>query len=60
MNYRSRSFVISTILVFIVCFFGMTIGWDTVVADIIVLVVGLSIGLAIGYAIRRVRGDFKL
>jgi len=50
---------ISAIVAFLVCFFGVTIGWDTVIADVIVLVVGLSIGLSIGYAIRRARGDFR-
>ena len=56
---HNRQFQISAIVAFLVCFFGVTIGWDTIIADIIVLVVAIAIGLSIGYAIRRARGDFR-
>lgn len=57
--FSNRSFIIGFVLAFLVSFFGVTIGWDTVVADVIVLVVFVSLGLMIGYAIRRARGDFR-
>jgi ABC-type xylose transport system permease subunit len=57
--FGSRSFILSFIAAFTVSFFGITLGWDTVVAQLIVVVVGMSIGLAIGYTIRRARGDFR-
>lgn len=63
MNWKmlsNRSFIIGFVLAFLVSFFGVTIGWDTVISDVIVLVVFVSLGLMIGYAIRRARGDFRL
>jgi len=56
--FSNRSFIIGFVLAFLVSFFGVTIGWDTILSDVIVLVVFVSLGLMIGYAIRRARGDF--
>lgn len=50
-----REFWISFVIAFVICFFGVTIGWDTILADLIVLGVTLLIGFGIGTTIRRAR-----
>lgn len=49
----SKSFWFSFVMGFVICFFGVTIGWGTILVDLIVLGVCMLIGLGIGLTIRR-------
>lgn len=56
---KSRSFRISFVIAFLVCFFGVMNGFERVIVDVFVLMFGGAIGYSGAMAFRRWRGDFK-
>jgi hypothetical protein len=55
----SKSFKIAFVLAFVLAFFGVAVGFERVVLDVLVLAAGALIGNRSAMAFRRWRGDFR-
>lgn len=57
--FKSKSFRLSFIMSFIVCFFGVLNGFERTIMGALVLAFGLLIGYGGAMSFRRWRGDFR-
>jgi len=57
--FKSKSFRLSFIMSFIVCFFGVLNGFERTIMGALVLAFGLLIGYGGAMSFRRWQGDFR-
>jgi len=55
----SKSFVIAFVIAFVMAFFGVVVGFERVVLNVLVVSIGALGGYSGAMAFRRWRGDFR-
>jgi hypothetical protein len=55
----NKSFKIAFVIAFVLAFFGVAVGLERVVFDVLAVGVGVLGGYSGGMAFRRLRGDFR-